>query len=278
MENIIEVKQASYSYPGETEGLKAVDRVDLTVSRGEFVVIIGHNGSGKSTLAKMLNAILVPDEGEVRVNGMDTREEADLWEIRRNAGMVFQNPDNQLVATLVEEDVAFGPENLGIDPGEIRTRVDRALSVVGMEDYKRKPPHLLSGGQKQRIAIAGILAMKPACIILDEPTAMLDPSGRKEVLETIQRLNRQEGITIIHITHFMEEAAQADRVLVMDEGKMVMEGPPREIFASQKLLARYGLDLPQVTLLANSLREEGLPLAEGVLTLDEMVEELCRLL
>lgn len=278
MENIIEVKQASYRYKTEEEDLLAVDLVDFNVSRGEFLAIIGHNGSGKSTLAKMLNAILLPVGGDVWINGMNTKDEGNLWEIRRTAGMVFQNPDNQIVATIVEEDVAFGPENLGIPSDEIRKRVDWALGIVGMQDYKRKPPHLLSGGQKQRIAIAGILAMKPDCIILDEPTAMLDPAGRKEVLETILRLNREEKITIVHITHFMEEAVEADRILVMDDGKIVLGGTPREIFSKPELIVRYGLDLPQVTLLANDLREEGLPVGKDVLTIEEMVEELCRLL
>ncbi len=278
MENIIEVKKASYRYKTEEEEFLAVDNVEFQVGRGEFVVVIGHNGSGKSTLAKMLNAILVPCHGKVLVNGMDTKDENNLWEIRRSAGMVFQNPDNQIVATIVEEDVAFGPENLGVEPEEIRQRVDRAMAVVGMSEYKRKPPHLLSGGQKQRIAIAGILAMKPECIILDEPTAMLDPAGRKEVIETITSLNKTEDITIIHITHFMEEAVHADRVIVMDDGKIILQGTPKEVFSQSETILRCGLALPQVTLLANSLKNEGLTLKEGILTMEEMVDELCRLL
>ena len=278
MKNIIEVKKASYKYITEEEEFLAVDNVEFVVGRGEFVVVIGHNGSGKSTLAKMLNAILVPCDGQVLINGMDTKDENNLWEIRRSAGMVFQNPDNQIVATIVEEDVAFGPENLGVEPEEIRRRVDRAIGIVGMSEYKRKPPHLLSGGQKQRIAIAGILAMKPECIILDEPTAMLDPSGRKEVIETITGLNKSEGITIIHITHFMEEAVHADRVIVMDDGKIILQGTPKEVFSQAETILGCGLSLPQVTLLANSLKKEGLPVREGVLTMEEMVEELCRLL
>jgi len=278
MENIIEVKKASYKYKTEEEEFLALDNVGFEVGRGEFVVVIGHNGSGKSTLAKMLNAILVPCDGQVLVNGMDTKDENNLWEIRRSAGMVFQNPDNQIVATIVEEDVAFGPENLGVEPDEIRRRVDKAIEIVGMSDYKRKPPHLLSGGQKQRIAIAGILAMKPECIILDEPTAMLDPAGRKEVIETITGLNKREGITIIHITHFMEEAVHADRVMVMDDGKIILNGTPKEVFSQTETILGCGLSLPQVTLLANSLKKEGLPVREGVLTMEEMVDELCRLL
>jgi energy-coupling factor transport system ATP-binding protein len=278
MGNIIEVKKASYKYMIEEEEFLAVDNVEFQVKRGEFVVVIGHNGSGKSTLAKMLNAILVPCDGEVLVNGMDTKDENNLWEIRRSAGMVFQNPDNQIVATIVEEDVAFGPENLGIPPLEIRKRVDLAIAAVGMDEYKRKPPHLLSGGQKQRIAIAGILAMKPECIILDEPTAMLDPAGRKEVIETITGLNKNDGITIIHITHFMEEAVRADRILVMDDGKIVIQGTPKEVFSRPEIIMRCGLDLPQVTLLANALKAEGLKVKDGILTMEEMVDELCRLL
>jgi len=278
MKNIIEVKNASYKYIMEDEEFLAVDNVDFQVKRGEFVVVIGHNGSGKSTLAKMLNAILLPFQGEVIVNGMDTKDENNLWEIRRSAGMVFQNPDNQIVATIVEEDVAFGPENLGVPPEEIRKRVDQAIDAVGMNEYKRKPPHLLSGGQKQRIAIAGILAMKPECIILDEPTAMLDPAGRKEVIETITGLNKREGITIIHITHFMEEAVHADRILVMDDGKVVIQGTPREVFSRPDIIMGCGLDLPQVTLLANALKRDGLEIKDGILTMEEMVEELCRLL
>jgi len=256
----------------------ALDDVSIKVNEGEFLVIIGHNGSGKSTLAKMFNGILLPSGGKVYVLGMDTSSEDDIWEIRRNAGMVFQNPDNQIVATLVEEDVAFGPENLGIESSEIRKRVDDSLSTVGMTAHIKKPPHLLSGGQKQRVAIAGILAMKPKCIILDEPTAMLDPIGRKEVIETIFNLNREDNITIVHITHYMDEAIDADRVIVMENGKKHLEGTPKEIFSQVEMLKYMGLDVPQVTMLAHELRKENINISKDILTVEEMVEELCQLL
>jgi len=277
--NMVETNKLSFIYKGEDDSnVIAVNGVDITVKKGEFVVIIGHNGSGKSTFAKLLNAILLPSGGKVFINGMDTSIEEHLWEIRRTAGMVFQNPDNQIVATLVEEDIAFGPENLGIDPEEIRKRVDEAASSVDIDKFKRKPPHLLSGGQKQRVAIAGILAMKPECIILDEPTAMLDPSGRKEVIDTITRLNKEEGITIIHITHFMDEAVNADRVIVMEEGKIALQGKPREVFSQAEKLKELGLDVPQVTLLSHYLNKEGIRISQDILTVDEMVRELCQLL
>ena len=251
--------------------------MNLEVKKGEFLVILGHNGSGKSTIAKHMNALITPSEGTVIVDGLDTSNPEVLWDIRAKAGMVFQNPDNQLVATIVEEDVAFGPENLGIDPAEIRKRVDDSLEKVGMSEYKRHAPHLLSGGQKQRVAIAGILAIEPECIIFDEPTAMLDPSGRKEVLNNIKYLNKEHGMTIILITHYMDEAAQADRIIVMDDGSIKMEGTPREIFPQVERMKTIGLDVPQVTELAYELKKAGININEKILNVDEMVEELCQL-
>lgn len=250
--------------------------INLKVKKGEFVVIIGHNGSGKSTLAKHINALLVPSLGKVEVMGMDTRDPAKAWEIRQRVGMVFQNPDNQLVAAIVEEDVAFGPENQGVPTAEIRKRVDEALREVGLYEYRTHGPHLLSGGQKQRVAIAGVLAMRPDCIVLDEATAMLDPRGRQEFMEVVRRLNKHEGKTIIHITHYMEEAVQADRVLVMDQGRIVLEGTPGEVFSKAGRLKELGLDVPALTELALKLRKKGVQLPE-ILTEDEMVVELCRL-
>ncbi len=250
--------------------------INLKVKKGEFVVIIGHNGSGKSTLAKHINALLVPSLGKVEVMGMDTRDPAKAWEIRQRVGMVFQNPDNQLVAAIVEEDVAFGPENQGVPTAEIRKRVDEALREVGLYEYRTHGPHLLSGGQKQRVAIAGVLAMRPDCIVLDEATAMLDPRGRQEFMEVVRRLNKQEGKTIIHITHYMEEAVQADRVLVMDQGRIVLEGTPGEVFSKAGRLKELGLDVPALTELALKLRKKGVQLPE-ILTEDEMVVELCQL-
>ncbi|WP_297435221.1 energy-coupling factor transporter ATPase [uncultured Clostridium sp.] len=255
----------------------ALDNVNINVKKGEFLVVLGHNGSGKSTIAKHMNALLLPTSGKMLVNNMDTRDDSLLWDIRSQAGMVFQNPDNQLVATIVEEDVAFGPENLGVEPLEIRKRVDECLKKVGMYDYRKHAPHLLSGGQKQRIAIAGILAMMPRCIILDEPTAMLDPSGRKEVLETIKDINKNLNITIILITHYMDEAAMADRVIVMDKGHVELEGTPREVFSNVEKIKAIGLDVPQVTELAYELRREGIDISNEILNIDEMVDELCRL-
>lgn len=278
MTNMIETKELVFEYiKNEDDKVLAVNKLLLKVKKGEFVVIIGHNGSGKSTLAKLMNAILLPSGGKVYINHMDTSNENMLWDIRRTAGMVFQNPDNQIVATTVEEDVAFGPENLGIDPKEIRQRVDEAMKAVGIDEFKNKPPHLLSGGQKQRVAIAGVLAMKPECIIFDEPTAMLDPSGRREVMDTIIKLNK-EGITIVHITHFMDEAVNADRIVVMDKGQIVLEGTPREVFSQVEKLKKLGLDVPQVTLLAHSLKKEGINISQNILTVDEMVSKLCQLL
>lgn len=255
----------------------AVNNVSFKVKKGEFLVVLGRNGSGKSTVAKHLNALLLPGSGKVFVDGMDTSDYNNTWLIRNKAGMVFQNPDNQIVATIVEEDVAFGPENLGVPSAEIRKRVDEALKTVEMYEYRKHAPHLLSGGQKQRVAIAGILAMRPDCIIFDEPTAMLDPSGRKEVIETIKDLNKRAGITIILITHFMEEAVEADRIIVMDAGKIHLEGKPQEIFSKVEAIKKMGLDVPQVTELAYKLRKRGLKLSDDILTIDKMVKELCKL-
>ena len=255
----------------------ALKNVDLHIKDGEFVVIIGHNGSGKSTLSKLLNGIYYPTKGKIMIDGLDTSDENLIWEIRKRAGMVFQNPDNQLVATIVEEDVAFGPENLGLPSEEIRKRVDEALESVKMSAFKRKPPHHLSGGQKQRVAIAGILAMKPKCIIFDEPTAMLDPSGRKEVMQTIKHLNETEKITIVHITHFMDEAVDADRIIVMDDGKIVLEGTPKQVFSQVEALKKIGLDVPQVTLLSYELQALGYDVTSENLTVDELVDNLCQL-
>ncbi|MGL5440268.1 MAG: energy-coupling factor transporter ATPase [Filifactoraceae bacterium] len=279
VEDLIYEYEKSHTIDGQDVIIKnkAIDNLSIEVKAGEFVVIIGHNGSGKSTLAKHLNAILHPSSGEVWIAGMNTKVGEQLWDIRQSAGMVFQNPDNQLVATVVEEDVAFGPENLGLEKSVIRKRVDEALKSVGMIEFAKKAPHNLSGGQKQRVAIAGIIAMKPKCIIFDEPTAMLDPHGRKDVLSTIEKLNKEEGITIIHITHFMEEAVNADRVLVMDRGKLIMGGTPKEIFCEVKKLKNIGLDVPQMTELASMLINEGIQVDPHTLTVEEMVDELCQL-
>lgn len=268
-----------YSYPPDSEGnIKlAIDGVDITINKGEFVVILGHNGSGKSTFAKHINALLIPTSGKITVAGYNTSDEENIWNIRSKAGMVFQNPDNQIVATIVEEDVAFGPENLGVDPKEIRQRVDDTLKRVNMYEYKKHGPHLLSGGQKQRVAIAGILAMMPECIVLDEPTAMLDPSGRKEVINTIMDLNKNNGITMVLITHFMEEAVDADKIFVMDSGKIIIEGEPREVFQNVETMKRLGLDVPQMTELAYELNKSGVNIKSDILTIDEMVRELCQL-
>jgi len=249
----------------------AINHVDLDIKKGDFVAILGHNGSGKSTLAKHLNALLVPSEGTIWVKGLDTQDEQNLWDIRQTAGMVFQNPDNQIIASVVEEDVAFGPENIGIPTEEIIKRVEESLKAVGMYEYKNHSPNKLSGGQKQRVAIAGIMAMRPECIILDEPTAMLDPIGRKEVIETVRRLNKEEGMTVILITHYMEEVIHADHVVVMDKGNVVLQGTPREIFAQVDELKKLRLDVPQVTELAYELRREGLDLPLGILSMDELI-------
>lgn len=281
-DNMITAEQVCYTYKrhlenGETEKYIALNGINLKVKKGEFLVVIGHNGSGKSTLAKHFNAILIPSKGKVIIDNIDTKDSQRLWEIRQRAGMVFQNPDNQIVATIVEEDVAFGPENMGIPPTEIRKRVDNALETVNMSDYAQHGPHLLSGGQKQRVAIAGILAMKPKCIILDEPTAMLDPSGRREVIDTIKKLNKEENITIVLITHFMEEAVDADRVVVMENGEVVMDGTPRDIFSRVKEIKDLGLDVPEMTELAYELKESGINIKSNVLTIEEMVDTICQL-
>lgn len=278
---MIKCTNVSFKYIKNSEGINeeryAVKSVDLEVKKGEFLVILGHNGSGKSTIAKHMNALVVPTEGTVVVDGLDTSNLENVWNIRSKAGMVFQNPDNQLVATIVEEDVAFGPENLGVEPSEIRKRVDNSLEKVGMTKYKRHAPHLLSGGQKQRIAIAGILAIEPQCIIFDEPTAMLDPSGRRDVLNNIKDLNKNHGMTVVLITHYMDEAAQADRIIVMDGGSIKMEGTPREIFPQVERMKKIGLDVPQVTELAYELKKSGISINEKILNVDEMVNELCQL-
>lgn len=274
---MIKTENLFFKYDDEKEDKYALKNINLHISDGEFVVIIGHNGSGKSTLSKLFNGIYYPTQGKIYIDGLDTSDEALIWEIRKRAGMVFQNPDNQLVATIVEEDVAFGPENLGLSSNEIRERVDEALEVVRMSEFKRKPPHHLSGGQKQRVAIAGILAMKPRCIIFDEPTAMLDPSGRKEVIQTIHHLNKTERMTVVHITHFMDEAVNADRIIVMDEGEIVLEGTPKAVFSQVEALKRIGLDVPQVTLLSYELSKMGYGITAENLTVDELVENLCQL-
>ncbi|WP_408955529.1 energy-coupling factor transporter ATPase [Natroniella sp. ANB-PHB2] len=272
---LIEIADLYYRYKKEQSWI--LKGVDLEVDSGEFVVIVGHNGSGKSTLAKMLNGLLVPNEGEVLVNGKATSREENIWEIRRQIGMVFQNPDNQLVANIVEEDIAFGPENLGLESAVIKKRVEEALEVVGMNEFRRNAPHNLSGGQKQRIAIAGILAMHPKCLVLDEPTAMLDPVGRKEVMATVKELNQQLGMAVVHITHFMSEALLADRIIVMDQGQIVLEGTPKEIFSQVDEIKKYHLDVPQSTELAFRLSQAGLDIPPDIFNVDELVEKLCYL-
>lgn len=256
---------------------RAVDDVNLDIREGQFIAILGHNGSGKSTLAKHINALLVPTEGTLWVDSMDTSSEENLWKIRQRAGMVFQNPDNQIIGSVVEEDVGFGPENIGVPTDEIWKRVDRSLEAVGMVAYRHHSPNKLSGGQKQRIAIAGVMAMRPKCIVLDEPTAMLDPNGRKDVLKAVRELNEKEGVTVILITHYMEEVVFADHVYVMDSGHVVMSGVPREIFSQVDTLKKYGLDVPQVTLLAYELKKAGLRIPDGILTIEELVSALCQL-
>lgn len=256
---------------------KVLENFELSVADGEFIVIMGHNGSGKSTFAKLTNSILLPTEGDLLILGLNTKDEKNLWEIRESAGIIFQNPDNQIVATIVEEDVAFGPENLGLESSEIKKRVNSVLEVVGMSEYRKRPPHMLSGGQKQRIAIAGVLAMKPKCIILDEPTAMLDPSGRKEVMKIVKKLNKEEKMTVVYITHFMNEAIEADRVVVIDNGKIALEGTPREVFSNVDIMKSIGLDVPQVTSLAIDLNKAGININKDIITLEEMVDALCQL-
>ena len=278
---IIKARKLKYDYlkydeNGQaSESQTAVENVDLDIQPGQFISILGHNGSGKSTLAKHMNALLIPTEGTIWVDGMDTAMEPELWKIRQKAGMVFQNPDNQIIGTVVEEDVGFGPENLGIPTEGIWSRVNKSLEAVGMTAFRHRSPNKLSGGQKQRVAIAGVMAMQPKCIIMDEPTAMLDPNGRKEVLEAVHELNRQEGITVILITHYMEEVIDSDRVFVMDQGHVVMQGTPREIFSRVEELKAYRLDVPQVTLLAYELKKAGIRLPDGILTIKELVDALC---
>ena len=279
MNTMIECRNLVFKYTASEnqEEKIAINDVNLQITEGEFIAILGHNGSGKSTMAKHMNALLIPTDGKMLVNKMDTSDMNNLWNIRETAGMVFQNTDNQLVATIVEEDVAFGPENLGVPPEEIRKRVDEALERVGMSEYKKHAPHLLSGGQKQRIAIAGILAMQPKCIIFDEPTAMLDPSGRKEVLDTIIDLNRNYGITVILITHYMDEAAKADRIVVMDKGKLILDGKPRDVFSNVEKMKNIGLDVPQVTELSYELQKVGINIDTRILDVNEMVNAICQL-
>ena len=272
-EILIKTEDLCFDYDDAEEGRRALDGVSLNIEEGSFVAVVGRNGSGKSTLAKNLNGLLVPTEGKVYIDGLDTAQPENIWNVRQRVAMVFQNPDNQIVSAIVEDDVAFGPENLGIDPAEIRQRVDAALEGVEMGDYKDKAPHLLSGGQKQRIAIAGAIAMQPECIVFDEPTAMLDPRGRSEVLKIALDLNRQ-GMTVIFITHFMEEAACADHVVVMDGGKLRMEGTPREIFAREEELKALNLDVPAAVQLASQLRARGVNLPDSILTAEELVEAL----
>ena len=272
----LSAENVSYAYPAreDEESFEVLHGVDLGIRKGEFVALLGHNGSGKSTLAKHFNALLLPAGGKVYVDGLDTMDESLKLEIRRRVGLVLQNPDNQLVASVVEEDVAFGPENLGVPPPEIRRRVDDALRAVGMYDYRLNAPYKLSGGQKQRVAIAGIIAMLPDCLVLDEPTAMLDPRGRTEVLGTVQRLNREKGMTVVLITHYMDEAVLADRVVVMDSGRILTDGTPREVFSQVELLKRHSLDVPQATELIYRLKADGCPLPDGVLNEQECVAAL----
>ena len=277
---IIKTKNVVFEYirrdeEGNVEGItKAVDDVSLDIKQGQFIAILGHNGSGKSTLAKHMNAILNPTEGTVWVDGMDTNEEDKVWDIRQTAGMVFQNPDNQIIGQVVEEDVGFGPENMGIPTKEIWERVEESLRAVGMYQFRKHSPNKLSGGQKQRVSIAGVLPMHPKCIVLDEPTAMLDPSGRKEVIRAIRGLNQVEGVTVILITHYMEEIIHADKVFVMDQGRIAMEGTPREIFSQVEKLKELRLDVPQVTMLAYELKKQGISLPDGILTTQELIEAL----
>ena len=266
-----------YDEDGNVEATqRAVNDVNLDIEAGDFVSVLGHNGSGKSTLAKQMNALLIPSEGTMWVDDMDTAKEPELWKIRQRAGMVFQNPDNQIIGTVVEEDVGFGPENMGVPTEEIWKRVDDSLKKTGMTAYRYASPNKLSGGQKQRVAIAGVVAMRPSCIVLDEPTAMLDPNGRREVLEAVSELNQKENVTVILITHYMEEVIHANKVYVMDRGNVVMQGTPREIFSQVEPLKKYRLDVPQVTLLAHELHKAGVDIPEGILTKEELVGALCR--
>ena len=280
---IVKAENLTFEYirrdeEGNVEGItKAVDNMSIDIKQGDFVAVLGHNGSGKSTFAKHLNALVMPTEGTVWVDGMDTREEENTLKVRQTAGMVFQNPDNQIVGTLVDEEVGFGPENIGVPTEEIWERVEKSLKAVGMYAFRNQSPNKLSGGQKQRVAIAGIVAMKPKCIVLDEPTAMLDPLGRKDVLRVLHELNRQENVTVILITHYMEEVIDIDKLYVMDDGKLVMEGTPKEVFSKVEKLKELRLDVPQATLVAHELQQRGIPLPDGILNNEELVDELCRL-
>jgi len=277
LEKIIRVQNVSFAYSREegSEPVKAIDGISFEIEAGSFTAIIGKNGSGKSTLAKNLNGLLLPTEGDILVADYNTKDDAHIWDVRQTAGMVFQNPDNQLVSAIVEDDVAFGPENLGVDPQEIRQRVDQALEAVNMGQFKNKAPHLLSGGQKQRIAIAGVVAMKPRCIIFDEPTAMLDPKGRKEIMAIIDELHR-EGITVVLITHFMEEAVRADRVMIMHEGKILLDGTPAEVFSQGALIKSVNLDVPPIVELADELRAVGISVPDEIITEEKMVAYVCQ--
>ncbi len=276
---IIKFDNVSYTYELEDDGvINAVNDFSLDVPKGQFLAVLGHNGCGKSTVAKLINGILVPDRGKVTVEGMDTSDEAKTVDIRKTVGMVFQNPDNQIVATIVEDDVAFGPENLGVEPSEIRKAVDNALKAVGMYEFRTREPHRLSGGQKQRVAIAGVIAMNTKCIVMDEPTAMLDPQGRKEVMDTVLKLNREFGITVILITHYMDEAVKADRVVVMDDGRISMDGTPKEVFRNVEKMKKLGLDVPQATELAYRLRKKGFKLPDDILDENECAEAILKIL
>lgn len=285
MEEMIVAKDLRYEYKTTfeengkniTRQVVALDDINITIEKGSFVAVLGHNGSGKSTFAKHINALVKPTAGTLWINGYDTKNDEFVWDIRQSAGMVFQNPDNQIVATVVEEDVAFGPENLGIEPQEIRKRVDAALSTVHMNEFRRSTPSKLSGGQKQRVAIAGVLAMKPECIVLDEPTAMLDPEGRKDVINTITRLNKEEKLTTVLITHYMDETVGADRIIVIDDGHVVMDGTPREVLVQVEKMKSYGLEVPQATEIAYNLRKRGIDIPADILTPEEMAGAICRL-
>ncbi len=280
MENFIEFDNVTFAYEENEENLTAenvIENMSLKIKKGDFVAVLGHNGCGKSTLAKLCNAILLPQQGKVYIDGIDTADEEKLYDIRQRVGMVFQNPDNQIVATIVEDDVAFGPENLGVEPSEIRRRVDEALKNVGMYEFRNFEPHKLSGGQKQRVAIAGIIAMKTDCIVLDEPTAMLDPRGRREVMATVKHLNEEYGITVIFITHYMDEAVKANRVIVMDEGRIVFDGKPKDVFVNIKRLKEIGLDVPEATELTHMLIEKGVTLPSDILDIDELYSHIVKL-
>ena len=280
MDNYIEFKDVTFAYqnPDDSEAVSVIRKLNVSIKKGDFVAVLGHNGCGKSTFAKLCNAIEIPQSGKVTVDGIDTADEDRLYDIRQKVGMVFQNPDNQIVATIVEDDVAFGPENLGVEPKEIRRRVDEALKRVSMYDFRFSEPHKLSGGQKQRVAIAGIIAMQPECIILDEQTAMLDPKGRQEVMDTVKMLNREYGITVVFITHYMDEAVKANRVIVMDEGNILLDGTPKQVFGHHDTLRRVGLDIPEASELASELRKSGVKIKKDILDIDELCQELVGIL